>query len=154
MRDLLATAAVVDSGESFTKVLQSVSKPTLDGFQTWQLAAVAGTLDALDRLGKGGEKLSPEVRETVGLVVAHARRLCDKDEASETDLLQAMPLLARDRANRADDLKRLAGLLAASRPAAVQSAAIAALARIPDKAVPASLISVWERIANTSNEST
>ena len=80
---------------------------------------------------------------TLEPVVAFARRVAEKDDATEADLLAAIPLLGRDPATRADDLKRLAGLLAATRPAAVQSAAIAALARMPDEAIPATLVSAW-----------
>jgi putative membrane-bound dehydrogenase-like protein len=143
MRDLLATAAGIDNGSALPNVLEVVTIPNAGAFKRWQFAAVTGALTSLERQGKRWEKLTPEVRKSIEPVVAFARKLCDKDDIAEPDLLAAIPLLGRDPASRADDLKRLAGLLAATRPTAVQSAAIATLARTPDEAVPTTLITAW-----------
>ncbi len=141
MRDLLATAAGVDKGSQLPKVLEAVTKG--DSFKPWQLAAVLGALDSLERQGKPWDKLAPDVRRAIEPVVAFARKLSEKEDAVEADLLAAVPLLGRDPITRADDLKRLAGLLAATRPAAVQSAAVTALARTSDKSAPAALVSAF-----------
>jgi putative membrane-bound dehydrogenase-like protein len=143
VRDVLATAASIDNGSALPKLLEKVTRADSEGtFKPWQLAAVLGALDALERQGKSWDKLIPEVRKAVEPVVAHARTVIEK-EATEADLLAAIPLLGRDPATRADDLKRLAGLLTATRPAAVQSAAVAALARTSDKATPSALVGAF-----------
>jgi putative heme-binding domain-containing protein len=112
-------------------------------FKPWQLAAVLGALDSLERQGKRWDKLAPEVRKPIEPVVAYARKLAENEDAAEADLLAALPLLGRDPEARGDDLKRIAGLLAATRPAAVQSASVAALARLADKRVPEALLGAW-----------
>ncbi|MCI0705590.1 MAG: c-type cytochrome [Planctomycetia bacterium] len=145
MRDILALTGGIDNDKesSLRETLALVTKPDAGAFKPWQLAGVLGALDSLERQGKGWDKLTPEVRKAIEPVVAYARKLCEPEDATETDLLAAIPLLGRDPATRADDLKRLVALLAATRPAAVQSAAITALTRTPDKSVPGTLIGAW-----------
>ena len=102
--------------------------------------------------GRAGTNSRAEVRKTVEPVVAFARKLSEKHDAPEADLLAALPLLGRDPATRAEDLKRLAGMLAATRPAAVQSAAVAALARIDGQGRPAGAHRrVGQRVAGTAH---
>jgi putative membrane-bound dehydrogenase-like protein len=148
-RDLMATAAGLDGGSALPDLLSKVAKPGGASFKPWQLAAVQGALDALERQGKPWSKLAPEVRKSVEPVVAYARKLSERDDAAEADLLAAISLLGRDPASRAADLKRLAGLLAATRPAAVQSAAVAALARTSDEDTPAALVGAWRSASPT-----
>jgi len=146
MRDFAASAAGIDGGATLLDVLKAVTGPAPERtFHPWQLAAVAGALDALARQDRPWDKLAPDVRKAVEPVVTYARGLGTKEHASEAELLAAVPLLARDPATRADDLKRLVELLDAARPAAVQSAAVAVLARSADKATPAALIGAWGR---------
>jgi putative membrane-bound dehydrogenase-like protein len=143
MRDILATAAGIESKSLLPEVLAFVTKPDAGEFKQQQLAAVFGALDTLERQGKPWDKLPPEVRTPIEPVVAYARKLSEKGDVGEADLLAALPLLGRIPASHADDLKRLAGLLSATRPAAVQSAAIAALVRTPDSSVPGTLLGTW-----------
>ncbi len=143
MHDILATAAGINDGSSLPGILQLSMKSDGGMFKPWQLAASTGALDSLERHGKSWDKFTPEVLKPIKPVVAFARKLVEKDDAAEADLLAALPLLGRDPVTLEDDLKRLSSLLAASRPAAVQSAVITALARTPDKSVPTSLIGAW-----------
>ncbi|MBX9584236.1 MAG: c-type cytochrome, partial [Gemmataceae bacterium] len=69
-----------------------------------------------------------------------ARTVCERDDATDAELLAAVPLLGRD---GPADVPRLAGLLAPTRPAAVQAVAVAGLVRITDKSVPPALAGVW-----------
>src|SRR5262249_4558102 len=132
-RDLLATAAGIGNDEFLIELMGHLRVPFRDGDgKPWQYAAVRGALDALERQGKRWEKLPGQLREAFEPVVVFARKLSEKPDAAEDDLLAALPLLGRDPAARAEDVKRLAGMLAATRPAAVQTAAVAALARITD----------------------
>lgn len=143
VRDLLATAAGSDNGAVLPKLLETVTKADRDTFNPWQLAAVVGALDSLERQGKSWDKLAPEMRKVVEPVIAFARKRSTQEDAAEADVIAAIPLLGRDPATRADDLKALAGLLAATRPAAVQSSAVTALARQSDKAAPAALVGAF-----------
>jgi putative membrane-bound dehydrogenase-like protein len=143
MRNLATSAVGIDKGSALPTLLEAVTRPSGGFFKPWQAATVADVLDALEREGTGWEKLPPEVRKRVAPIVAFARNVCEKEHVDESDLLVAPPLLGRDPAARGDDLKRIAGLLAATRPAAVQSAAITALARTTDKSAPGTLVSAW-----------
>jgi putative membrane-bound dehydrogenase-like protein len=143
VRDLLATAAGIDNGVSLPDLLAKVVKTDDSAFRPWQLSAVAGALDSLERQKKQWERLPAATRERLAPVVAFARQVTDKEDAAEADLLAVLPLLGRDPETYRDDVKRLAALLAATRPVVVQFAAITALARIPDVSVPSTLIAAW-----------
>src|SRR5581483_9236375 len=125
VRDLLATAAATDGGETLARLLALVGRPAAGTYRAWQLTAAAGALDALERQGKSWPKLDAATRAALAPLVAHAR-----SALGQGDALPGLPLLGRDPATRADDVKRLSGLLVATRPAAVQTAAVAALTRI------------------------
>jgi putative membrane-bound dehydrogenase-like protein len=143
VRDLLATAAGMDGGKALPKLLEVVVKPEGNGYRPWQLAAAAGALDSLRRQGKGWDKLPDDTRQALAPVIAFARAAVEKDDADEGTTLAAIPLLARDPAERAADVRRLTALLAPTRPARAQSAALAALARTGDPSVPAALLAAW-----------
>ena len=145
IRGLLASAAGIENGKYLSSMYEHLLRPNIndDSVRPWQLAGAAASLDALERQGKRWDKLSDTVRFRLNPLLGLAQSLCDKPGASEKELLDAIPLLGRIPATRADDLKRLAGLLAATRPAAVQSAAITALARIPDEDVPGTLVGAF-----------
>jgi putative membrane-bound dehydrogenase-like protein len=143
VRDLLATAAGVDGGKPLPGLLAALVKPDAGKFRPWQLAAAAGALDSLQRQGKGWDNLPEDTRAALAPVVAFARSIAEKEDAPEADARAAVPLLARDPADRAADVRRLAGLLAPTRPASVQAAAVTALARIVDPAVPPALVAAW-----------
>jgi putative heme-binding domain-containing protein len=139
IRDALATAAAIDNGVSLPPLLAAVTRSDGKGFKAWQFAAVGGALDSLDRRGQ----VSAEVRTAIQPVVAYARTLCEKEDAPEAELLAAVPLLGRDPETRAGDVPRLAALLAANRPAAVQAAALTTLSRTPDVSVSGVLVKAW-----------
>jgi putative membrane-bound dehydrogenase-like protein len=143
VRDLLATAAGVDGGQALPDLLAVMLRPDGGRFRPWQLAAAAGALDSLRRQGKGWARLPADARAALAPAVAFARTAVESDGAPEADILAAIPLLARDPADRSADVRRLAALLDPARPARVQSAAVAALARTADPAVPAALLAAW-----------
>jgi putative membrane-bound dehydrogenase-like protein len=140
VRGLLASAAGIDNGASLPELLRTVTRPAGGAFRPWQLAAAAGAVDALTRKGTPWARLPAEVRDALGPVVAFARAVCDRADATEAELLAAVPLLGRD---GPADVPRLAGLLAPARPAAVQAAAVAGLVRVTDPSVPPALVGAW-----------
>lgn len=153
VRDLLATAAGVDGGRALPKLLEVVVKPDGNGYRPWQLAAAAGALDSLRRQGKGWDKLPDDTRQTLAPVIAFARAAVEKDDADEGTTLAAIPLLARDPTERAADVRRLTALLAPTRPAKAQGAALAALAQTADPSVPAALLAAWPQAGPSLRES-
>jgi putative membrane-bound dehydrogenase-like protein len=143
VRDLLATAAGVDGGKALPGLLAAVVKPNAGRYRPWQLAAVAGALDSLQRQGKAWDKLPADTRAALTPVIAFTRKTIETETASSTETLAAIPLLGREANERAADVKRLAALLAATRPAAVQAAAVSALGRLADDRVPPALVAAW-----------
>lgn len=143
VRDLFATAAAAADGAALPGLLDAAAKAPDGVYRPWQLTAAAATLDALERRGKGWAALPEATRSALAGPVAAARKAVEAPAAAEADLLAAAPLLGRDPAARPADLRLLAGLLTATRPAAVQTAALAALARLSDAAVPAALVEAW-----------
>ncbi|OWK36302.1 membrane-bound dehydrogenase [Fimbriiglobus ruber] len=142
VRNFLATAAGADSGTALPALLGVVTKPTDGAFRPWQLTAAVGALDALERRGQPWAKLPADTQASLAPVVTYARKIVDTDATPDT-LLAAIPLLAHDPTFLAADVKRLAGLLAATRPVPAQTAALTALARVHDAAVPPVLIAAW-----------
>ncbi len=143
VRDLFATAAGTGNGAALPALLDGVTKAANGAYRPWQFTAAAATLDALERRGQPWAKLPEPTRAAIAPLATAARRTIDAPTSTEADLLASTPLLGRDPAARRDDLTRLAAQLAATRPAVVQSAALAALARVPDDAVPAALVAAW-----------
>ncbi len=134
MRDFLATAASVENAPTvFHKTLALVTRPDAGAFKPWQLAAVLGALDALDRQDKSWDKLAGRAEGGRAGGGARADGLREGGRA-EADLLAAIPLLGRDKAKATDDLKCVGKLLDATRPTVVQSAAVAS--RSPAVPIP------------------
>jgi putative membrane-bound dehydrogenase-like protein len=143
LRDLFASAAGLDGGRSLPGLIDNVIKPADGRFQPWQLAAAVGALDSLRSQGLDWTALPTDIRAALAPTVEFARRLVEDDNASQADLLAALPLLGRDPAERAADVKRLIALLVPSRPARVQSATVAALGRLATPDVPTALLTAW-----------
>lgn len=141
VRDVFATAAAANNGAALPNLLDAVTRTRPP--RPWQFAAVAATLDALERRGEPWAKLPDARRAALAPMIAAARTTADSPTSVEAELLAAVPLLGRDPVARRDDLRRLAAQLSAARPAAVQAAALAALTRVPDDAVPALMIEAW-----------
>lgn len=140
VRDLLATAAAGEGAGTLARLLTVVAQPRSGRFLPWQLAAAAGAIEALERRGRSWPQFPADVRTALTPLVAFARRVV---EAGEPETLQALPLLAREPATQREDVKRLVGLLAATRPAAVQNAAVTALLHTGAADVPPALVSAW-----------
>jgi putative membrane-bound dehydrogenase-like protein len=143
VRDLSATAAGIDGGKQLPGLLSTIGRAEDGRIRAWQLGAAAGALDSLIRQGRSWPNLPVETRLALEPFVASARAFCDSDDASDGELLAAIPLLGRDPATRPADVKRLTGLLSATRPAAGQAAAVSALGKLADASVPAALVAAW-----------
>ena len=133
VRAVFATAAGADGGSALPGMLTLFAKPIDGKFEPWQLAAASGAM------GRGWDKLPADTRAALEPLIGYAREVVAKEDATEAATLAAIPLLGRDAA----DAKRLAALLTPMRPASVQAAAVTALGRMSDDAVPPALIAAW-----------
>ncbi len=144
VRSLLGLAAALADKKSLPSLLRDVTTPHDGRFAPWQMAALAGLLEALDRRGESFDHLADEsARRPIERILAQARTTTADRKESEKDRLAALPLLGRDPKQRDLDLKRLGELLVPQNSAGLQAAAVAALGRISDDRVPAILTTAW-----------
>jgi putative membrane-bound dehydrogenase-like protein len=148
--NLLDLAAALGNDQALSKLVQYVTRDA-DQPAAWQMAAFVRLLDSLgrrnetlaDKIRKSGLPESGGLLKEVDRLLAAARRIAAADSA-ETELrLAAVRLLARDRDQREPDLKLLQELLGPHLSPDVQEAAVAALGRSRDGAVPDILVGHW-----------
>ena len=141
---LLAMAVALGDQKDLARILVRVTAPAEGRYAQWQMAALAGLLDALDRRGQALERIADEpARRSSERLVAHARKLASDSTTAEPERVAALSLLGRDVGQRDADVKRLADLLAPQNAASLQAAAVAALGRIADARVPHLLSLEW-----------
>jgi putative heme-binding domain-containing protein len=141
---LLAVAVALGDKKDLSRTLVNVTAPAEGRYAPWQMTALAGLLDALDRRSQALDRIADEpARRSIERLVASARKLATDATAAEAERLAALSLLGRDPAQRDADVKRLGDLLAPQTAASLQSAAVAALGRISDARVPQLLSAGW-----------
>jgi putative heme-binding domain-containing protein len=116
----------------------------------WQLATVAGALDAIDRRGKSIADLEQgsesEVRSALAQLAAlgqAARTLAADPDAAVQARSAAVRLLGRDRGREHEDIDTLLSLLSPQIPSELQEEAVAAATRLRDSTVPDRLLDRW-----------
>jgi putative heme-binding domain-containing protein len=144
VRQLLGVAGALGDGVAAPALLARVTAPHDGRFAPWQFAALAGVLDALEGRGRSLEVLPDRARAGVARMLAAARATAADRRAAEAERLAGLALLGREPAKRADDVALLGKLLGPRHPVAVQSAALAALGRIPDERVASRLLAGWK----------
>jgi putative membrane-bound dehydrogenase-like protein len=144
VRDLLGLAVAFGDKQSLALWLKEAATPREGRFADWQLAALAGLLDALERRGQTLEQITDEtLRVPLSGMFDQARATAADAKAKESDRRLALSLLGGDAKRRADDVKLLADLVVPQNSTALQSAAIATLGRITDEGVPELLTAGW-----------
>ncbi len=148
---LIATAAGQDKPELLGQVIATVAPTDAPSVEEWQLSALAGLLDSLDRknltLATFATKTSPEVRnaiERIKLVFSTARQLAVDDSAKDVARDSAIRLLGRGVDHQEDDLQLLIGFLKSGVSAHVQNAALATLRRNRNPQVAGLLLADWK----------
>ncbi|HEY7311629.1 MAG TPA: PVC-type heme-binding CxxCH protein [Gemmataceae bacterium] len=148
LRPLLAVAAALGDRKSLPRILRELTTPRKGRFDPWQMTALAGLLDALDRRGQALDQITDDATRTqIGRMMEKARTTVADTDAGEKQRLAALPLLGRDPKQRDGDLKRLGELLVPQNSAALQSAAVAVLGGIADARVPELLTARWNMLA-------
>ncbi len=144
LRDLLGLAAAFGDKQTLALWLKQVTTPHEGHYAGWQLTALIGLLEALERRGQPLEQVADDaMRIQIGRMFIQARATAADAKADEAERRLAISLLGRDAKKREDDLKSLAELVVPQNSAALQSAAIAALGRIADERVPNLLTAGW-----------
>jgi putative membrane-bound dehydrogenase-like protein len=145
VRRLLAVAAALGDKHALPNALRAVATPRQGRFATWQIAALAGVLDALERRGPVSldNLADAAVIEQVRAMLARARVLAADEKTAEAERLAALQLLGREPTRRDAEITLLGKLLVPSQPAAVQAAALAALGRMPDERIASVVTPGW-----------
>jgi putative membrane-bound dehydrogenase-like protein len=145
VRQLVNAAVALGGRGTLPKVLARLGATTEGGYTARQFAALSGLFDALQRRKQGLADVTDAAgREAVRRVLSAARKVAADEKASERLRLTALGVLGNDPAGRDEDRRELGQLLAPRHPAAVQSAALAALGRVPDDAVADTLLAGWK----------
>ncbi|HET6574553.1 MAG TPA: PVC-type heme-binding CxxCH protein [Fimbriiglobus sp.] len=144
---LLTFAVARKDAKTLAKLLGALARPEGGTFAAWQLDALAALLDALDRrkttlaeLGKSGGGELRTVLDRLAPAFDQARKTATDLKADPAARLTAVRLLGRG----AGDRTLLADLLGPQSGPDLQAAAVAAIARSPDAAVPATLLRPWK----------
>jgi putative membrane-bound dehydrogenase-like protein len=142
---LAAIAAEIGDENNLSKILGSITTRRAAHIEHWQMAALAGVLEALGRNGKSLDQLVG--REQLESMLADCRKLAVDGNSRETDRIAAIGILARQAEQLESDLKLLAELLVPQNSVAIQSAALTALGRISDDHVAAMVIAGWRNLS-------
>jgi len=155
VEQLLSLAVALDDPSALATALESISRfggdtPEAQRFAAWQFAALAGLLESLDRAKaslaeleqRGDGRLKQPLAHLADMFAAARATLADTD-ATEADRRTALRLLGRETSRRQADIAVLADLLVPQTPIFLQSAAVAALARLGDDSVPGLLLAGW-----------
>ena len=126
---LLATAVAYDnSTEVVDRAVAMICQPPDGGFARWQLDAIVGLLDALDKKRTTlARVLSDESLRLIAGLFAEARRLAADVQADTDERMQAIRLLGRGPSRQEEDSRLLARLLSVQTPPPLQLAAVRAL---------------------------
>jgi putative membrane-bound dehydrogenase-like protein len=144
VRRLLEVAAALGDARALPRIIRRVATPDQGRFASWQLAALTGLLDSLERRGQTLESLESSVQGPIHGMITHARATAGDDKASEQDRIASVRLLGREKDGRGADLAVLGNLLVPQNSAALQTVALATLGRIADERVPALVTPSWK----------
>ncbi|HVU86580.1 MAG TPA: PVC-type heme-binding CxxCH protein [Pirellulales bacterium] len=151
LQKLLTLATMFENHRSLVSLLAAVAVPQGAGYAGWQIDSLAGLLDTLDRKNLSLAKFRSDADAHVqaGLdrirpMFAWARDTVKNEKAAEADRLAALALLARGFEDQQQDIDLLAGLLTPRSSAELQSATVAALARLDEPRIPTVLLAGWK----------
>ncbi len=154
VESLLRMANAVGDKRAMVTLLTAVSTAEKGRYASWQFAALAGLLDALDERNtplarlreEGDEEVRAALKQLAGLFDA-ARAVLADSRSAESDKLLAIRLLGRGLDGQEKDRGVLADLLSPQTPGGLQTAAIAALGRLRAGQVPTLLLRGWKGYA-------
>ncbi len=143
LKTLLSMAAAYKNEPALMRGLDLIATPRDGKYAAWQITALAGLIDALDR-----QKPSPPGRfpalERLAALFEYSRTTIASEDAPESERLLAAWLVGRGPDRRAEDIQLLGKLLAPQTPGALQAAIVDALGRLDAEQVPAVLLANWK----------
>lgn len=151
LQKLLTLATIFENHRSLVALLAAVAVPQDSGYADWQVEALSGLLDTLDRKSLSLAKFRSQADHDVQVGLDRIRPIFDwardtvkNDKAAEADRLAALTLLAHGFEEQQQDIDLLASLLSPRASSSLQSAAVAALAKLDDDRVPTVLLAGWK----------
>jgi putative membrane-bound dehydrogenase-like protein len=150
VEELIALATAMNDSGAFEKALAKIV-PTNGKVERWQMEALTGFLDALDRrntsLKKFHDDASTNLKSTIGQldsVFAQARTIANDSTADMAVRLTAVRLSGRGLANQDADIKALGGLLNGISAPELQKAALATLKRSRSPVTADAMLAGWK----------
>jgi len=149
---LIGMAVATDNFAALKVGAQAITRRKDERYAAWQLTALDGLLEALDRRKLSMKNFNLRVPRDMRSLLArfddlfvHAWALALDEQESEADRIAAVKLLARRPNQYLDsDIDALAELLSPQTPGGLQSAAIEALGRLDEPRVAALLLGGWK----------
>jgi putative heme-binding domain-containing protein len=142
LEQLVALASAFNDNGTLGLALEKIGKANDGKYAAWQVTALAGLLDALDRRSTSWEKF--DQAKDLTHMFAFARQTVSDADAPDDQRLRAVRLLGRDAGQREQDIASLVALLVPQSSGALQTAAVDALARLETDAVPPALLAEWK----------
>jgi putative membrane-bound dehydrogenase-like protein len=153
---LLATAINAGHLAIATRTIERLAGPAGGKYELWQLTALAGFLDTLDRRGKSLEKLQNETDDGLKRAIArldalfaHSQRVAGGDPSRldpDPERLAAIRLLGRTSNHRDADIGILKNLLQPQLPVAFQESALEQLKKLSAAEVADALLESWNSL--------
>ena len=147
---LFATAVGLNQLEVVIRSLEVVAAPADDSYATWQLGAMVALRDALGLRRQSFADLrrldvssSQSLSDKLHLFFEQARQIASDRGVRDVKRIRAVKLLGHQGVSLQEDRARLAKLLAPQEPAAIQTAAVDALAQLGGDEVADLLLEDW-----------
>ena len=161
VEQLIGLATALNDDQAMSMALAQITKTTSADVE-WQLAGLAGFLDALDRKGASlsqfASRAGAELKNSLsGLdpLFAQARQMANPQSAirnPQSQTLLAIRLLGKGSSNPDADFSQLAALLSAEVPTALQQAALNGLKRATGDLVGEALLNRWRGYGPTMRQ--
>jgi putative heme-binding domain-containing protein len=136
VEQLIGLATAMNDSAAFAKALARIAPTNATTIDTWQMTALAGFLDALDRRNSSLKKFNSSASGALKLAIerleplfAQARVIASDATATKTLRTAAVRLLGRGLNNQEADLKSLGAMLSGVSSPELQKAALATLKR-------------------------
>ena len=144
----VGAAVAASENKALAGALNAITEPLNAGFADWQLAGVAGLMNALEvRQESLASGSLPEIQKAaprLETVFTRARVVAMDPNAAEPARLLAIRLLGRSTVEKQEDIGRLGELLAPQNSSALQKAAIAGLRRNQSARCAEVLLEHWK----------
>jgi putative heme-binding domain-containing protein len=139
----LVAVATALGDKALPAAVAAITKSAAGKFERWQMAALAGLLDVLQRrkASLADAHIDPQ---SLSPILKFAHTTAASADATADDRLAAVRLLANSTGDPRADIELLAGLLVPQTHGDVQSAAVDALARVDQPQATAALLAAWK----------